>query len=488
MRYLVVIFACILGATPTLHGAAVCPSKNAFVAWEPFYWHRAFNGKSANIVNNMIVEKIVVDENNPPEHQGYRILRYRGGIQDVNGNILFESGIGECTRFAFDTLANEAGVLLIDTHGNIGSVIGVTGPRFFNQIGGLPIAPDEIDQWRNNDANMSIKQRTEDNDDCWIITVKNNWFSANYKETLNSNQAIVCVSACHSAEPLKDNNGNFVELKDEDGNIIPMTGNDGLNVDESVVDACGGRFRLGYIGSPMTDEAENDIRVIFGRMSGVLPVNPDSALGTLRLSTPADVATSEGKKVYTDLMRKDMGLRRMLSGFTPTGPKKPVKFVMQQSSDGKPTTLCPAVAVTPTMRIDFSSEPKSATAKVFPAPATQNAARVANGFVEFDTECDTNVPASEVLVADQGCSVVLNNVRWVGNSRIEFGYTATCEGATIKLVVKAMKLRGKGSVLHLDGNNDPSTPLYDDNGNLSAPASGGVAPSKDDFSWIFKTS
>lgn len=410
---------------------------------------------------------------------------------DGNGNIIKNvPGIGECTRPEFNTLST-AGVLLLDTHGGIGSIDAVTGPPFAE--GTAPNnAPQVMWLWCAGQANadMEIVQRIVNDDNrwndnnCWIVVVKNRWFSLNFNKGLSDNNAIVCVSACHSAEPLKDKNGNIIQFKDSDGNIIPAIDGNGNVVAESVMDAFGGRLRMGYVGCPTTDEAESDVVAIFGRMSGLLPNDPESAFGTLRISTDAYATLKVGEKVYTDLMRQDIGARRSISGFTPQGPKKPVKFISQPNyeGDGKATTLCPAVGITRTMRGDFPSEPQSAIPNVLPQPGSVEAAISGQGSIEFDTECNANVLATEVLTVESvnpmpsGGSKddALSDVKWVGNSKITFKYRALCEGSVITLRINHLKVSGRAGVLYLDGNQSPN-----------APSSGGVAPSKDDFIWQF---
>jgi hypothetical protein len=295
-----------------------------------------------------------------------------------------------------------------------------------------------------------------------------------FSATLNLNNAIVVVAACHGAEG--------------------PGGGAGVQAG-SVVDLIGGRLAVGYIGTVLDSWAQADLDKFFGRMNGKLP---SAVPGSERLAnnayskpdagSPAEAGTN---KPYLDHNVTTMpsydrsGSQTAPDVYFPsyTGP---VKFVMRNSTDD--TTLCPAIAVTVTYASagTYVGEPTSATANVVPADGTVTAPLVGglgNGSVQFDTHCDNTIAANTIVSAAFGmCQLI--NIDWDADGhggkvddKIVFQYQK-CAGwisSWLQAVkVDATKVTGMAGILHLDGNTSPLLIR-----------SGGVAPNGDSFYWFF---
>jgi hypothetical protein len=143
---------------------------------------------------------------------------------------------GLCTLLRFK-LCRDAGVLLLSAHGGAGYINAVWAS-----------SESKVQEWIDSQGGEGGPSRicTVHNiqTDWWTACVYSLWLSETWKPCLNRNKSIViilsCVAACCSGS------------------------------DESCLGAAGGRVGFGYDAGCDTDESEDDLALLFGRMNGTL--------------------------------------------------------------------------------------------------------------------------------------------------------------------------------------------------------------------------
>lgn len=443
--YLVLFFA--LTQNTQANAQAVAPKSRDFVSWEPSIWHA--NQGYDTLKDDTMVELIADTEDPPVVRQGYRFIPFRSTEEFP--------GIGACTRTNWKNIRT-AGVFLLDPHGGRSSFVVATSA----------IEQDLIN-WANDPGFPAIDPNhytiTQDgNYGGWVLMLKADYFllgvGQGISAALTDNEAIVVLAMCK--------------------------GWDSKPNDNSIASVIGGRAVLSYENSIFGNMIVDDLKKLFGYMSGVLPENPNNPLergsrrilkdayGDLPEASPCPEPTPEnrGDFEYTwDCWEPNFG-ENPSGGYDCSedplqdecgGPKRPVRFRADGNLD---TTIAPAVALDQNKKRRVSPE------------GDQGNIVSGSGFVVFDTVCNATAgdDASDVLVAEVigNNDFRITNVKWASSSRIEFDWSIGCYIGEweAKLRVKANKVTVPGSGVQLDGNENPA-----------ADNPGGIAPNRDDFVW-----
>lgn len=195
---------------------AYCPTKGELHVWEPCVFDIGeFKG-------NIVRDKITTEGTT----QGYMLVRRQDKTRD--------NSVDQCTRAEWDGFAVNAGVLLMDTHGNQGWVAAAYSTD-----------ASVLDDWADadNDGNpdpfMSVEESPTQGEYFVMVTYgffENDWFD------LGSNRAIVFVASCGSA----------------DGG------------ENSIMNNIGGRVVFAYHGESNTAQHSADADRLFGMMNGEL--------------------------------------------------------------------------------------------------------------------------------------------------------------------------------------------------------------------------
>jgi hypothetical protein len=165
------------------------------------------------------------------EKQGFHV-RWREDADGMN-----TSDFGSCTLANYRQLAN-SGAFTVISHGRPGKHLIVYAP-------GTPAGKAACETWRNGDTNLIVEYYVNVMS---CVVADSSWLAANFKTSLDNNEAIAVWSICYSAA-----------TTDELGN--PAV---------SVKEAAGGRWRVGYELPTDATEAENVNHAFFGRMNGVI--------------------------------------------------------------------------------------------------------------------------------------------------------------------------------------------------------------------------
>ena len=136
-----------------------------------------------------------------------------------------DTDVGECTLSNYRNISNFGAVNII-SHGGMDCHY----PVYFEWTDAGRTAASN---WIAGELNMDV----EEWDDEFVVRVDKPWFSANWKNDLDANRALVMWSTCYSA---------------------------------SLLDVCGGRWRTGYILPTCGDECCDVNREFLGRLNGEL--------------------------------------------------------------------------------------------------------------------------------------------------------------------------------------------------------------------------
>lgn len=314
---------------------AFSPRSNRVGTWEPYAW-----GLGSQAIDNIILS---IDDSQGGG-QGYTLRRR---IQDTR-----RDGDGEaCTPAAFEEFAAGNGVLCVLTHAS----------GFGNRLSALGVAPDNPRDarsraaaratalaWRNRlAAKRGTRISWRPDLEVWSVDAASRWVAANWAPACRDNRALTVMLACYSAVGRR-----------------------------SLMNAIGGRFRIGWADAPSKYPA--DVDLLFQRLSGA--------------------AAGSSLRVSDDAMRA--------GGFADA---------VRHGSDG-PTTLGPAVRY---------------PAAVNAQPNGPGAGCLGAGHVAFDTYCDDSVPAELALTFAIGGAIRITNIAWerdpaTGKAhRIRFDYSAS---------------------------------------------------------------
>ena len=244
-------------------GISESPDRNAVVIWEPFKY------ECGSAAGDKVVLRTVTQD------QGY------GPVYRYEDDCSTDNSVGSCYRFSWDIVPAATGIIMIQTHGNVGCILGV-GVGTDNEDSSVATAWKEggadnsnmIVWYWNRKAHTSLH----------VVYVLSPWFSSNWHDDVEDHRTIVFLDSCHG-----DNAGGGT----------------------SVSDAIGGRMRWAYAGISNTADHASDIDTMLGRMNGLLP---PGAQGTARRS----------------------GAAWALGGFSDNA-------VLDAGTSWADTTLCPAV-------------------------------------------------------------------------------------------------------------------------------------------------
>jgi len=203
---------------------AYSPAKNYFRTWEPMTWRLTTDPGDA------IEARVDVEGDYT---QGYTVDR----LQDTGCDDDFE----DCTRSAWNSLPTNAGILMLQGHGNdelYDAAASTTSDDILDKSSPYSASWTDPDGDGVPDSGMGWINHWGDWG-CYVAYVTATWMEDNFASTLLTNKAIVIMISCHSS----------------DG-------------DNSPLDKCHGRTGFGYTSNVNTAEAEDDMELLFGRMNG----------------------------------------------------------------------------------------------------------------------------------------------------------------------------------------------------------------------------
>lgn len=321
-----------------------------------------------------------------------------------------DNNIGNCSRREWDVFPQLTDIGIVNTHGDAGHV---TAVAFKNDSTGEVAAHNWMDSGTDNNDMQVVQQVVGIGEALeytnWVVRVYTPWFERNWKPIFKSNKSIVVMAACFSAD---------------NGPIYPSG-----PVGPSITYSVGGRVVFGWTDLVLSGTISDDVAKLMDNMNGT---EPNSYPGYRRKAGEAYNA------VYTG---GGMQFRKL---------------------GNNDTTLCPSVE----KRIFDNVCP------IQGAPAGW----AGDGWIVFDTELVTSptIAATDALKFQvlQG-SVIISDIHWTGNNRIDFKYKAEkCEGDyLVEVTAVARKIIGSSiGQQQLDG---------------GTWASNGTAPNADDFVWHF---
>ena len=315
-------------------GTAFSPKSSRIETWEPYAWNLG-----SEAIDNIIMN---IDDSRSGG-QGYTLRRR---FQDASSDGAFEA----CSPAAFEELAAGNGVVCVLTHSS--------GPgNRLSAVGALPANPRDARSraaarqaakaWQKG---LAAKQGTRiswrPDLDVWSVDITSRWVAANWAPACRDNRAITVMLSCYSAVGKR-----------------------------SLMNAIGGRFRIGWADAPSKYPADMDL--LFKRLSGA------DAGGSLRVS---DEAMQAGG--FADAVR--------------------------YGSDG-PTTLGPAVKFAAADNV---------------RPVGPGVGYEGSGYIVFDTCCDDTIPAAMAVTFAIGGAVRITNLAWERDAatgkayKIRFDYSA----------------------------------------------------------------
>ncbi|MBA3698520.1 MAG: hypothetical protein H0W78_06680 [Planctomycetes bacterium] len=261
----------------------------------------------------------------------------------------------------------------------------------------------------------------------YIVGAEYAWFSANWRATFNTWRTLVVISACESAQ-------TFTQF--------------------------GGRSQIGFDACIGSVTVGNFLNKLFRRMNGIKPNG--SQQGT----------------------RRSLAEAFALGGFN---AGKEGNLLIGGDLN---TNLCPSVAHPAVLGSSPSTNDNVYPLGADAPPPSQNG--LITGHVKFDSLMDRSVPADSVLTYNiRSGKAAIENIRWNGNSQIDFDYRIDQYGYgyggdnsfEVEMTVMASQAQSFGGGDHkLDGGD-----IQDDR---TGTAVYGVAPNgdsgSDDFIWVFR--
>jgi len=322
-------------------GPAFSPKSNQIETWEPYAW-----SLRSEAIDNIIANI----DGSRGDGQGYTLRRR---LQDKSYGL----DAAACTPAAFGQVAAGNGVVCLLAHssgpGDSFSAVGF-GPDNPRNAKSRNAARKLATAWRKSlAARNGTRVSWRPDLDVWSVDVNARWVAANWAPACRSNRAITVLLSCYSA---------FGR--------------------HSLMEAAGGRFRVGWADAPSKYPADMDL--LFKRLCGA------ASDGSLRISD--DAARAGG---FADAVRF--------------------------GSDG-PTTLGPAVRYPPAENV---------------SPWGPGAGYAGTGHIVFDTYCDDSVPAVLALSFAIGGAIQITNVEWERDQttgkayKIRFDYAAAASSSYI---------------------------------------------------------